>query len=152
MKTEDVSGERSFDLTIDPDVAFRIAELAQTYQAGSLMRVEDDDVVDADPGDDPIPDMDEIVEEAENLQEDVQDDELEGLIDGLNIDAKHDLMALIWVGRGDFDASDWAAARKAAREAEPFNLIDYLEDLDSGSSYIEDALEALGYPAPESHS
>lgn len=152
MKTEDVSGERPFDLTIDPDVAFRIAELAQTYQAEGLMPVVDDDVVDSDPGDDPIPDVDEIVEEAENPHEDVLDDELEGLIRGLNIDAKHDLMALIWVGRGDFDASDWSTARKAAREAEPFNLIDYIEDLESGSNYIEDGLEAMGYPAPENHS
>lgn len=152
MKTEDFSGRRPFDLTIDPDVAFRIAELAQTYQAEGLMPVEEDDVVDSDPGDDPIPDVDAIVEEAENPREDVLDDELEGLIGGLNIDAKHDLLALIWVGRGDFEASEWSAARKAAREAEPFNLLDYIEELPAGSDYIESALEALGYPAPENHS
>ena len=152
MKTEDVSGRRPFDLTIDPEVAFRIAELAQTYQAEGLMPVEDDEVVDSDPGDDPIPDVDAIVEEAENPHEDVLDDELEGLIDGLNVDARHDLLALIWVGRGDYDASDWSQARKAAREAEPFNVTDYIEELQSGANYIENALDAMGYPAPENHS
>lgn len=152
MKTEDVTGERPFDLTIDPDVAYRIAELAQTYQAEGIMPVEDDDAIDDDPGDDPIPDFEAIADEAEEPQEDVLDDELEGLIRGLNVDAKHDLLALIWVGRGDYDASDWAAARKAAREAEPFDVTDYLEDLEGGSDYIETALEALGYPPPEDHS
>ena len=152
MKTEDVSGERPFDLTIDPDVAFRIAELAQTYQAEGFMPVEDDEEVDSDPGDDPVVDVETLADEAENPHEDVLDDELEGLIRGLNIDAKHDLLALIWVGRGDYEASEWSAARKAAREAEPFDITDYLEELQSGSDYIETALDALGYPAPENHS
>ena len=150
MKTEDVTGDRPFDLTIDPEVAYRIAELAQTYQAEGIMPVEDDEVVDADPGDDPIPDVEAIADEAENPQEDVLDDELEGLIRGLNVDAKHDLLALIWVGRGDYDADDWSSARKAAREAEPFDVTDYIEELQSGSDYIETALVALGYPDPDS--
>ena len=142
-------GDRPFDLTIDPEVAYRIAELAQSYQGEGIMPFEDDDVIDDEPGDDPIPDVEAIADEAEKKHEDLLDDELEGLIRGLNVDAKHDLLALIWVGRGDFDASDWAQARKAAREAEPFDVADYIEELQMGSDYIEDALEALGYEPPE---
>lgn len=145
---DNVTSDRPFDLTIDPEVAYRIAELAQSYQGEGLMPIEDDDVIDDDPGDDPIPDVETIADEAENPHEDMLDDELEGLIRGLNVDAKHDLLALIWVGRGDFDASDWASARRAAREAEPFNVADYLEELDMGSDYIVTALDALGYPSP----
>lgn len=143
------NGDRPFDLTIDPEIAWQIAQLAQSYQGEGLMPVEEDDVVDSDPGDDPIPDVDTIVDEAETVQEDALDDELESLIHGLNVDAKHDLLALIWVGRGDYEASDWSEARKAAREAEPFDVADYLEELQMGSDYIENALEALGYSPPE---
>ncbi len=140
-------------LSIDPDVAFRIAELAQVYQAEGLMPVEDDDVVDSDPGDDPIPDIEALADQAEEPhKEDALDDELEELIAALNVDARRDLLALIWVGRGDYDAGDWSEARRAAREAEPFDVTDYLEELQSGSDYIESALDALGYPAPDNHS
>lgn len=139
-------------LSIDPDVAFRIAELAQVFQAEGLMPVVDDEVVDADPGDDPISDIDGILKEAETPHESTLDSELDELIASLNVDAKRDLLALIWVGMGDYEAGDWAQARHAAREAEPFDVTEYLEELQSGSDYIESALDALGYPAPENHS
>lgn len=148
-----IRSEDPIPLSIDPDVAFRIAELAQTYQAEGLMPVEDDDVVDADPGDDPIPDVDAIIDQAEApVRDDPLDDELEELIGALNVDARRDLLALIWVGRGDYEAADWARARHAAREEGPINLTDYLEELQAGSDYIESALAALGYPAPDNHS
>ncbi|MEZ5997836.1 MAG: DUF3775 domain-containing protein [Hyphomonas sp.] len=146
-----LKSDRSFDLIIDPEVAYRIAELVQTYQGEAFAPLEDDDVVDNDPGDDPIPDIEAIVDEAERPHEDVLEDELEGLISGLNVDARHDLLALIWVGRGDFEASDWATARRAAREAEPFKISDYIEELQSGGDYIEEALASLGYAPPEEH-
>jgi hypothetical protein len=146
---DNVTSDRPFDLTIDPEVAYRIAELSRSWQGEGLMPLVDDEVIDDDPGDDPIPDVDALADEAENPHEDVLDDELEGLIRGLNVDAKHDLLALIWVGRGDFDASDWSAARRAAREAEPIDLAEYLEQQDAGSDYITEALEAMGYPPPE---
>jgi hypothetical protein len=142
-------GDRAFDLTIDPEVAYRIAVLAQSYQGEGLMPMEEDDVVDSDIGDDPITDVDAIADEAEKPHANQLDDELEGLIRGLNVDAKHDLLALIWVGRGDYEARDWASARRAAREAEPFDVTDYLEELQMGSDYIENALEAMGYSPPD---
>ncbi len=144
-----IQGDRAFDLTIDPEVAYRIAVLAQSFQGEGIMPMEEDDVVDSDVGDDPITDVDAIADEAENPHEDVLDDELEGLIRGLNVDAKHDLLALIWVGRGDYEARDWASARRAAREAEPFDVTDYLEELQMGSDYIENALDSLGYAPPD---
>ena len=80
-------GDRAFDLTIDPEVAYRIAVLVQSYQGEGIMPMEEDDVVDSDIGDDPITDVEALADEAENPHEDVLDDELEGLIRGLNIDA-----------------------------------------------------------------
>ena len=142
-------GDRAFDLTIDPEVAYRIAVLVQSYQGEGIMPMEEDDVVDSDIGDDPITDVDAIADEAEKPHANLLDDELEGLIRGLNVDAKHDLLALIWVGRGDYEARDWASARRAAREAEPFDVTDYLAELQMGSDYIENALEAMGYSPPD---
>ena len=38
-----IQGDRAFDLTIDPDVAYRIAVLAQSYQGEGIMPMEEDD-------------------------------------------------------------------------------------------------------------
>ena len=43
--------------------------------------------------------------------------ELRGAIAGLNDDARRALVALAWLGRGDYGADDWSNALEAARAA-----------------------------------
>jgi hypothetical protein len=64
--------------------------------------------------------------------------ELRGFIEALDVDERNSLVALAWIGRGDFEASDWrAAVREAAankQAASAYNLFnmpmlpDFLED------------------------
>src|SRR5664279_4767844 len=42
--------------------------------------------------------------------------ELVGFIDALDADERDALVALVWIGRGDFEPSDWRAAVKSASE------------------------------------
>jgi hypothetical protein len=63
---------------------------------------------------------------------------------GLNVDEQTDLLALIWLGRGDYDIADWddalaeAEARIAARDP------DYMIGDAALPQYLGDGLEAFG--------
>lgn len=71
--------------------------------------------------------------------------ELRDAIDGLNVDEREELLALMWIGRGDFDARGWADAVQQAREieskAERSNLLVGTPLL---ADYLEEGLDALG--------
>lgn len=141
--------ERRFDLTIDPAVAYRIAELAREYQSEDMAPADDAGwEVDTDPGDDPILDEDEFVDAAEAAsgENDGLENELHDVIDGLNVDAKSDLLALLWVGRGDYGATEWSQARRQARESVSDQLAQYLEETPMVSDYLIEALDVMGYP------
>ena len=65
-------------------------------------------------------------------------------IAGLNVEEQTDLLALIWLGRGDYDLAEWddalaeAEARIAARDP------DYMIGDASLPQYLGDGLEAFG--------
>jgi Protein of unknown function (DUF3775) len=42
--------------------------------------------------------------------------ELRDAIDGLNIDEREELLALVWLGRGDYNAEKWSEALQQARQ------------------------------------
>ena len=48
----------------------------------------------------------------EERSEDLTEEELRELINDLNVDEAAELVALAWVGRGDYDASEWGDARR----------------------------------------
>jgi hypothetical protein len=53
-----------------------------------------------------------LQDDPENLE--AQD--IAGFVDALNDEARAELVALVWVGRGDFEAADWREAVAAARD------------------------------------
>jgi hypothetical protein len=103
----------------------------------------------------------ELQEEAAN--EDVQDEEvpdesdpdalagsLKGLIDELNEDEQAALIALTWIGRGDYDASQWDEALRLARERnEDASAASYLGDMELFGDYLAEGVAAFGLPAEE---
>jgi hypothetical protein len=64
---------------------------------------------------------------------------------GLNVEEQTDLLALIWLGRGDYDIAEWgdaleeAEARIAARDP------DYMIGDAALPQYLGDGLEAFGW-------
>jgi hypothetical protein len=70
--------------------------------------------------------------------------ELRDAILGLNIDEQEDLLALIWIGRGDFSAKEWRSARRQAHEARTGSEADYLIGTPLLSDYLEEAVAQLG--------
>ena len=56
-----------------------------------------------------------------------------------------ELVALAWIGRGDFDAKDLPAALHQARKIMGTRPVDYLAGMPGLADYLERALAALGY-------
>ncbi len=75
--------------------------------------------------------------------------ELRDAIRGLNSDEQEDLLALMWVGRGDFTAAEWPEAMKLARETRTKTEPDYLIGTPLLSDYLEEAVSALGMSLEE---
>jgi hypothetical protein len=77
-------------------------------------------------------------------------DPLFDYVDALNGDELADLLALVWLGRGDFAEEDWDEAQVTAEEE--------VSDADAVAEIIQDpllpadvaaGLEVLGYQCPE---
>lgn len=72
--------------------------------------------------------------------------ELRGMIDGLNEDEAADVLALLYVGRGDFEIDQWDQAIALARErnaASP-DLADYLIGTPNLGDLLDEGLDAMG--------
>ena len=70
--------------------------------------------------------------------------ELRDAIDGLNVDERQELLALLWLGRGDFDAEDWPDALRQARETMDANETEYFLGTPLLADYLEEGVDALG--------
>jgi Protein of unknown function (DUF3775) len=70
--------------------------------------------------------------------------ELRDAIDSLNVDEREELLALTWLGRGDYDAADWRGALRQAREARTAQETEYLIGTPLLADYLEEGAAALG--------
>lgn len=70
--------------------------------------------------------------------------ELRDAIDGLNTDEQEELLALMWVGRGDFGRTEWPAAIRQAREVRTRSEPGYLIGTPLLSDYLEEGASTLG--------
>ena len=76
--------------------------------------------------------------------DDSTEEQVREFILGLNDDEHYDLVALTWIGRGDFEADDWAAARKEARERESLPTADYLLGIPNLADLLDEGLNSIG--------
>ena len=87
------------------------------------------------------------------LQEDPEDDtrqELGDMIDSLNEEEAAELIAMCWIGRGDFDPTEFAAAKQAALDDRPgTSTSSYLLGLPLLADYLDEGLNALGHSCGE---
>ena len=66
--------------------------------------------------------------------------ELTTFIDDLDIDEQCEIVALMWVGRGDFSKEGWNAALSLARQEHTKRTADYLLGTPLLSDYLEEGL------------
>lgn len=97
----------------------------------------------AEDGSDPSDDGD-----AAMLGDDARDptlDELAGALDALNDDEIVTLIALAWLGRGDFTREDWEDTLTLARERHNDRSAEYLTGIPNLADCLEEGLEQLGF-------
>jgi len=70
--------------------------------------------------------------------------ELSGFIRDLNVDEQIDLVALMWLGRGDGDLDNWKDLRAEASRAHNDRTASYLVGTPMLGDYLEEALSQLG--------
>ncbi len=70
--------------------------------------------------------------------------EIRSFVNAMDEDRQIDLVALTWVGRGDYDISEWEEAREQAAAAHNDRTADYLLGLPLLSEFLEDALSDCG--------
>jgi hypothetical protein len=80
---------------------------------------------------------------AEEEIEDLSGEELRELIDDLNVDEAAELVALLWVGRGDYEAGDFYQAVEDARERALGSTATYLAGIPLLADHLEAGLDAL---------
>ncbi len=97
----------------------------------------------SDPGDNPTDDEDREV--LFDYPDDPTAEEIRGLIETLNEDELTEVLALIWLGRGDYDADEWRQAVADARDDHESRLVDQLLSIPLLGDYLEEGLAELGY-------
>lgn len=135
--TKSVDAEASaFPLEIEPaTVAFLIAK-ARAFDAK---------VAPADRDTVSLPGEDEDHDALVDYGDDPVAAEIRELIDDLNDDEQAELVALTWVGRGDFSAAEWQEAIDAAVERKTGPTSDYLLGMPLLGDLLEEGFVALGY-------
>lgn len=134
--TTDSDDNEPVELNISPDTVNYIITRARQFDS-------DEELVESDTEEEPTDP--EETEEGRTQDENATANELRETIDDLNDDEVVDLIALAWVGRGDFTRVDWEEARSLARERRRLHSAAYLMGMPTLGDYLEEGLVALGH-------
>ena len=79
--------------------------------------------------------------------DDATEEEMRDVIAGLNDDERADLIALVYVGRGDMEPEEWGAAVRLARERDEASAVsaaDWLIGIPNLGDLLEEGLALMG--------
>ncbi|GFO83393.1 MAG: hypothetical protein A49_30200 [Methyloceanibacter sp.] len=134
------AGENADMLTISPEKVCFIIIKAREFDAK-------DEVTEPDPGSNPTDDRETAV--LEDHGDDPVLEELTSFINASSVDEQIDLVALAWLGREDYSASDWPTVREEAARAHNENTASYLLGIPLLGDFLEEGLAMLGYSCEE---
>lgn len=123
------------ELQISPEKVCFIIAKAREFDAK-------DAVSDPDPGSNASDDK--MTSVLEDHADDPVVEELTSVINDMNEDEQIDLVALVWLGREDYSAADWAEVRKEATRAHNKNTARYLLGIPLLGDFLEDGFALLG--------
>ncbi len=135
--------EIEWDLAIDPDTVRLFVLKARAISAAINDDYEDghDHEIEIVNDDSDSHHHDGLAEEEE---ENLTEKELRALIGDLNVDEAAELVALAWVGRGDFSAGEWSQAVADARQHGNKRTASYLLGMPMLGDWLEEGLEVIG--------
>jgi hypothetical protein len=106
-----------------------------------------DAVTEPDPGSNPTDDR--MVEVLEDHQDDPTAQELSAFIGALSEDERVDLVALMWLGRGDGEIDDWPSLRAEADRLHRRHTARYLLRHPLLPDFLEEGLARFGLSCAE---
>lgn len=125
-------------LEMDPDKVCFVVVRARELEEEDLIEATTDD----DENEDFDLDHEEAFEELDEHEEaeDPLREELVAFIQALPEDEQIELVALAWLGRGDYDKEEWEDALEAAEERHNERTADYLLGMPLLADYLEEGL------------
>ncbi|MCP8938168.1 DUF3775 domain-containing protein [Alsobacter sp. SYSU M60028] len=96
---------------------------------------------DVDSGSNPTDDNQ--IDVLEPTRDDATESEIRSFINGLNVDERANLVALVWVGRGDYEAAEWDEAVRLAQESVDTPTADYLLGIPNLPDLLDEGLAAF---------
>ena len=129
-------GKEATMLTIPLERLAYVIQKAREFD--TEVPIEPDAATGSDPPDD---DEREVLFE---ISDNPAEQELRDAIDGLGIPERQELLALVWLGRGDYDAESWREALQQAQDSLTANVTDYLVGTPLLGDYLEEGVSALG--------
>jgi Protein of unknown function (DUF3775) len=89
----------------------------------------------------------------QRILEDYADDptleELRSFLKDQNDDELKELLALVWLGRGDFSVDEWRRGLRRVRDVRQHHTIDYLLGTPLLADFLEEGLTQLGFSCEE---
>ncbi|MBD3759434.1 DUF3775 domain-containing protein [Sphingomonadaceae bacterium G21617-S1] len=123
------------ELTVSLDTLSRLIVRARELEA-QVPAIETDDEDDPTDSDDPLAVLEDEANEA-------VEDEVRTLLEDLPEDEAAEVLALAWVGRGTYDASEWDEAIETANEDDNDSVVDQLLDMPMLAGYLDAGLAAF---------
>lgn len=122
------------ELSVPLDTICRIIVRARDLEVPEPA-IPDDDGDEPNDGEDPAEVLDDANDEVQ--------EEIAVLLDDLADDQLPELLALAWIGRGTYDASEWDEALEEAGELDRDDAADQLIDLSMLAAYLDAGLAAF---------
>lgn len=122
-------------LGIDPDKISYVIFKARMFDAKEGVSDPDSGSSGADDG---------MVDVLEDLADDTTYQELMEYIRSLDEEEQVNLVALAWIGRGTYEASEWEEALAEAHHAHNNRTAEYLTGLPLLGDYLDEGLAAVG--------
>ena len=130
------TAENDVELTISPEKVCFIIIKACEFDAK-------EEVDEPDPGSNPSDDKD--IEVLEDYGDDPVVEELTQFIGAMSVDEQVDLVAMMWLGRGDNTVADWPSIRDEAARAHNERTAAYLLGEPLLGDFLEEGLSMLGF-------
>ena len=123
------------DLTTPLETICRLIVRAREMEA-QVPAIENDEEADPTDSDDEFA----VLEDESN---EAVEEEMFALLDDLGDDQVQEVLALAFVGRGTYDASEWADALEAAADADAEDPVDQLLEMPTLAAYLDAGLAAF---------
>ncbi|HEX7048484.1 MAG TPA: DUF3775 domain-containing protein [Gammaproteobacteria bacterium] len=129
-------------LELNPAIVCRIIDQAKEFQAQEGV------VIPATDGGSEI-DSDQAMQTLAAHTDDLTYQQLKAEIDDLEPRQQVELVALMWLGRGDYEADEWEDVRDQAKDQWSPHTAEYLLATPQVPDFLEEGLSMLGYSCGE---